>query len=394
MDEFKILANAMESRQCYEIVEAVAFQKNLSDTGEAIWALLAEWYEQDPTSNSADPELIAMRADQKYPLHAKELNAVLASLEGKASPANFTHVLAEGRRKALRQDIIMFLADEKDGEAGDAWREFESLDELEAGEDGTLLGTSPAGLVAEVTDGECVPLAPASLNEHLLGGPLLGMHVMLFGRPEVGKSLYAMNCIAAAATAGYRCGFWENEDSILSTQLRMAQALVSATPDELRNPDARVERLLRKRGWYDRIFFRDSSAGTLAEIRAWIKKHKLQVCVINQLSNLDVRKSDNRTLELGSLAVGARRIAKETGCTVISVHQAGESGDNKRVLKMGDLNWSNTDVQAALDILIGVGADDDMLQRDRRLLSLVKNKRTGIHTNVPSRVDLHRGTVS
>lgn len=393
MQEYLILANAIASRQCYEIVETVGYQQHLSDTGQALWTLIDEWYQRDVSSQACDRDILATRIGQQYPNHAKELQATLRTMEGKESPANFAHVLAEGRRQVLREDIIMYLADKKDVEAGEAWQQFIALDELEAGESDTIGGVSPLHLVEMVVDGETIPLAPDTLNEHIRGGLLRGQHALVFGRPEIGKSLFALNSLAAAAKAEFRGGYWENEDSIIVTQLRAAQALVGATEEELRNPSRRIERQLEARGWYDRMFFMDSPGGSLAEIRAWIKSLKLDFCVINQLANLTVRKADNRTLELGALAVGARAIAKETGCAILSVHQAGDSGDNQKVLRMGDLEWSNTAIQAAVDVLIGFGGDDDMVARDKRLLSICKNKRSGDHSKVPISVDLTRNLI-
>jgi hypothetical protein len=393
MQEQIILANAVASRQCYDIVEAVGYTQHLTDTGHALWSLVQEWYDRDAKATQCNLEVLAERVSQKYPNHEKELHYILGALPDLASPANFANVLAEGRRQVLREEMIMALADKKDEAAWEAWREFGELDDLEAGEDDTLVGTDPRELVDQIVNGECIPLAPEGLNEHLRGGLLLGSHALLFGRTELGKSLLALNCLASAATAKFRSGFWENEDSIIATQLRGAQALTGATEDELMTPSRRVERLLKVRGWYDRVFFKDSPAGSLAEIRAWIKAKDLQFCVINQLANLQVRHADNRVLELGELAKGARSIAKETGCAILSIHQAGDTASNKKVLTMSDLHWSKTDIQSAIDVLLGFGADEDMVARDKRIISICKNKRGGGHARVPLRVDLTRNKV-
>ena len=42
---------------------------------------------------------------------------------------------------------------------------------------------------------------------------------------------------------------------------------------------------------------------------------------------------------------------------------------------MGDLDWSNTAIQAAIDVLIGFGTDEDLEMRSQRMLSTPKNKR-------------------
>ena len=395
MQEHLILANAVASRGCYEIVEAVSYTRHLSETGHAIWALLEEWYTNDPAAPDADIELLQMRAGQRYPAHEAELCKILAQLPGKESPVNFAHVLAEGQRQALREEIIMLAADRKDQEWRECVAQFDALEELEAGGDeDTLVGTDLTRLLDAVADGQGIPLAPLELNEHIRGGLLPGMHALIFARPEMGKSLLALNWMAAASIANYRVGFWENEDAIVATQLRGAMALVGATEAELREPTRRIERALEKRGWHDRMFFRDSPGGSLTEVRQWIEKNQLDMVVINQLSKLQVRKADMRVLELGSLAAGARRLGKDTGALIVSVHQAGESAEGKPSLKMSDLEGSNTAIQADVDLMVGMGANDQMLATDRRLLSIVRNKRSGVFTKIPCRVDLTRMTVS
>ena len=395
MQEHLILANAVASRRCYEIAEAVSYTRHLSEEGHAIWSLLEEWYANDPSAPAADVEVLQMRAEQRYPHHAAELARTLRQLPGKESPTNFAHLLAEGQRQALRDEIIMYAADRKDAEWRECVAQFDALEDMETGGDtDTLVGTDLSKLLDAVADGEGLPLAPAGLNEYVRGGMLPGQHALIYARPEMGKSLLALNWMAAGARAGYRFGFWENEDAIVSTQLRGAMALVGATEEELRNPTRRIERALERRGWHSRMFFRDSPGGSLTEIRQWIEKNELDGIVINQLSKLQVRKADMRVLELGTLAAGARRLGKDTGAFVVSVHQAGESAEGRPGLKMTDLEGSNTAIQADVDLMVGMGANDQMLATDRRLLSIVRNKRSGIFAKIPVRVDLTRMTVS
>ena len=78
MQEHLILANAVASRGCYEIVEAVNYTRHLSESGHAIWSLLEEWYTNDAAAPDADVELLQMRAAQRYPHHEEELTKLLA----------------------------------------------------------------------------------------------------------------------------------------------------------------------------------------------------------------------------------------------------------------------------------------------------------------------------
>lgn len=395
MDENLILANAAASRRAFNLVEVTGHSGSLSDHGSVLFQLMRDWYTRDETATEVNLVLLKEAVRQK--LTAKGANlaySIIDSFAGKASAENFAEVLLEARRGVLREAMIMELADKDDGDFYDLFRQFEELEDMAAPDTDSFVGVDPTALVAAVTSDKSIPLATAQLNACLRGGVLPASHTMIFGRPEVGKSLLAINCIAEAVRNAYRGGIWENEDNIEVTQLRTVMALLGCTEDEVKNMTPAMKKRLQQLGWYDRLFFHDSPGGTLHDVESWIKSNKLDVCVINQLANLAVRQQDNRTLELGALARGARAIGKETGCAIISVHQAGDSADGRRVLRMGDLEWSNTAIQAAIDVLIGFGVDDELEAKNQRMISLPKNKRGGTHDKVPVYIDLTRGTIS
>lgn len=381
-----ILANAVADRKAYNAVCLTGQQKTLSDQGKAVWSLIDEWYNRDQDSPSINLVLLANRAAQAYPRHADTFRELISDLGGKASPGNFSEILLENSRKNVAQELSMRLMEARYDEARELWQEFTALDVVVDEEEGLFQGTDPASLYHEVIEGECIPLAPPQLNESLKGGLLRGQNAMIFGPVEVGKSLLAINCLVAAARAGFKVGYWENEDAIIATQLRAAQACAGATEADLRSPSPRIRKALERGGWYERIIFRESPGGSLAEVRAWIEKHNLDFAVLNQLANFTTQSKDNRVLELGQLATGTRAIGKQTNCAMLSVHQAADSGRGKRVLGMGDLDWSNVAIQATMDVLIGMGMDEEQELQGRRTLSLCKNKRGYVHDRFLIRV--------
>jgi hypothetical protein len=64
---------------------------------------------------------------------------------------------------------------------------------------------------------------------------------------------------------------------------------------------------------------------------------------------------------------------------VVSVTQAGDSADRKNVLDIGDVDFSNTGIPAQADVMIGLGANDQLKQRGEICISLPKNKVSGRH---------------
>ena len=78
----------------------------------------------------------------------------------------------------------------------------------------------------------------------------------------------------------------------------------------------------------------------------------------------------------------------------ISVTQAGDSADNKAVLDMGDVDYSNTGIPAQADVMIGVGVTAELEAENRRMFSLPKNKISGDHSSFPVNVLPHLSRVT
>jgi hypothetical protein len=70
---------------------------------------------------------------------------------------------------------------------------------------------------------------------------------------------------------------------------------------------------------------------------------------------------------------------KEHEVVGISVTQAGDSGQNKIFLEVGDVDFSNVGIPAQADLMIGVGADEKLKATNTRGISLPKNKLSGNH---------------
>ena len=384
--EQEILAAAIKSREAYNTVMVTDHHQDLSDVGKAIWSLITEFYERDPECSFVNATLLTRRAEQVYPGHSETMQGLISTLSEDGCPGNLKEILLDERRQVLRQEMTMRLLENKDEDFDSLLVEFRSLDTEHVEEQTSYLGTSPDALCAAVGDGERIPLAPPALNEQIQQGLLRGHHAIVFGRPESGKSLFAINCLVAASRAGFTVGYIENEDPIVATQLRTVQCITGRTEAEIQESNGEVSVDLNEAGWYDRIHFKDAASMSIPQIARWVTTHDIDFCVVNQLPGVRV-KSDNRVLELDAIARGLRGIAKGCNVAILSVIQAGDSGDQKRILKMGDVDYSNTAVQAACDLLIGFGIDDDLEADNQRVLSLCKNKMSGSHDAIKIRVN-------
>lgn len=386
-----VLANALSHRSAYDAVMRTGHHENLRDNGAALWTVIDDWYQRDKDVMSVNLELFKQRVAQVYPQTYELLHDLVDSLQGKASPNNFAEALLESRRQIYREQMTMRLLENDEDSFREALVAYDGLQSHQA-EQRTFSGSAVGELLEVVEDGNRIPLATSALNRKIRGGMLPGHHATLFGRPEAGKSLFGINSLVSACSSGYVGGFWENEDPIVVTQLRAAQCICNATEDEIRQGGPATERRLEAAGWYDRMHFRDSPGGSLYELERWVDEMHLDFLVVNQLPGIRV-KGDNRVLELDSISKGLRAIGKTTGTAVLSITQAGDSGEGKRILQMGDIDWSNTAIQAACDLLIGFGVDEELKMEHKRCLSLCKNKLGNDHNAVLISIDENRHVI-
>jgi hypothetical protein len=119
--------------------------------------------------------------------------------------------------------------------------------------------------------------------------------------------------------------------------------------------------------------------GTLLDIEAEIREFEPDMVIVDQLRNLTLKAgSDGFVFALDRLAQGLRNLGKRYKCVMVSLVQAGDSADGKTFLEMGDVDFSNTGVPAAADVLCGIG-DGGNIDAPSRFFALSKNKLGGVH---------------
>jgi hypothetical protein len=373
-------------------VEALGQATTFTDRGKGLWAVLSDHYEADTQLDAAHMPVLRQQLAQRYPRLEEDYTALLDSMDEAPPVGNLINVLVTGRKESLERDMAMALVEGSHATFEALLSDYRAAEELFSISD-TLVGTELTDLLAVQEAGNRIPIGPDQLNQAIRGGVLPGHNVLFFGRPEIGKSAAALGALTRAAGAGYRAGYWENEDPLPTTQLRAVQAICNATEDEVRVNAGRYRDTLERAGYFDRMFFRESPDGTIAEIEAWVEKEQLDLVIINQMVNLRTQ-ADNRVLELSNIARGQRALAKRQGCAVIGVAQAGESAIGRSTLRLADLEWSNTGVQATLDLMIGVGANEELEMAGQRIYSLCKNKLGGTHDHLMITFDKTRSYTS
>jgi archaellum biogenesis ATPase FlaH len=363
-------------------------------------AHLSKFFERDPKAVVADPELVlaSICRELPNPKHHqvfKDMVASLSSLE--TSPENVVADYLAVRREKVGNVLASALAAGRPPDVvGPLVDKYSDLLESELNpekeEARVLVGASVKDLVAaRHRDGGLIRVYPNSLNERLDGGLLRGHHVVIFARPEVGKTTFVINGIRGFLQQSLRVLYCGNEDPIEDIVLRQVSCLAEMTKHEVMEDPEGADALAREMG-YDNLVLASLTPGTPKEIERLIIDHKPDVVVMDQLRNLLVGE-ENFTRSLERSAQIVRALGKKHNALVLSVTQAGDSASGKSILDMGDVDSSNTGIPAQADVMIGIGMSRDDELQGRRVLSLPKNKAGGNHDSFPVRVDLARSRV-
>lgn len=384
MSERALLASCLKSRSAFDAANQFLEKDELGEQGRIILEHIADYYDTDPATETTDPEIVrrSIERSMSNPKHKETFSAIVADLAAmEVSPANVVKDLLGVKREAAGSKLATALAAGQHPdevvpliEEYSRYAEGESLTGKEQSE--VVQGMSVSELVRTSHHPDSlIKVWPAALNDRLDGGCLPGHHIVVFARPEAGKTLMVINMTAGFLYQGLKCLYIGNEDPVADTVLRTVSRLSSKTKYEVIDNPEEADGLARERG-YDNLVLASLTPGTPREIEALIREHEPDVVIVDQLRNLNVGES-NFVQMLEKAAIAVRTLGKKYNCLMVSVTQAGDSASGKAILEMGDVDSSNTGIPATADVMIAVGGTDEDFMRDRRVISLPKNKRGG-----------------
>lgn len=212
-----------------------------------------------------------------------------------------------------------------------------------------------------------------------------------------GKTLLTVNMVAGMAAAGHTILYVGNEEPLATLQHRFLSRLGNEKLWDLDSQDKQVARAAferaehraLQRGW-DRVHLLHGSF-EMRELVPYIEKVKPDVLVVDQIRHMETgggkRGEDNLTWRLEAVCRKMRQMAHEHQLVAIGVSQAGHSANGKVVLSMNDLDSAKTGAQGAVDLIVGVGVNDEMQRQHKRMLSLCRNKLTGREEFFPVWID-------
>lgn len=393
--ESKILGAMIASRHTFKLVCEHLTDKDYSKEYQIVKGLVTEYYDRDPNASSVDVDLLLgfvtnATGNKK---HQERLSfSVKEAVEHSTSAANVDHLIIQGKMAAIGNKIAMAFVNKTD--PSDLIEEFQrlkgvsSLEELNVKGIEILMASDFREVMKNKADGTgLLRLYPLALNDYLRGGVGPGHHVVTFARPEMGKTALNITIACGFANQGALGIYFLNEDKLDDVYARAISCLTGATEEQVVANLDKWEALANQRG-LGNIIFVSLTPGTPAEIEQFIEQYKPRWIVVDQLRNLNMKES-NKVLQLEYATSAIRNIAKKHHVIAVSTTQAGDSAEGKRILNMGDIDFSNTGVPAQADVLIGVGASHEDLMEGIRYASICKNKRGGGHAQVPLKLLSH-----
>lgn len=387
-----LLAASLRSRENYQLVVEYIDKKSYSRPFQIILGHIGTFYNRDQEADAVGVELLeeVIRNSSNNNKHVEEFLGVLSKAnEADVSETNLRAVVLDAKRKELGEQLATAIVSDKDDtELLAAYveaKEAATIDDLdttgvEVYEGGALEGV----LEAELSGEGSLHLYPQNLGERVgkVGG---GDHILIFARPETGKTALCMSISGGFARQGARGIYIGNEDRMKRLILRQVSNLTGLDKHQIADNPDRAYTQARSQG-LDNITFLALSPGTPQQIEKYIKNYSPQWVIVDQVRNLFI-KSESRTNQLEAAATAMRNIGKKYNCVMVSVTQAGDSADGKEILQLGDVDYSNTGMQATADVMIGMGMSANLEQQGLRMLSLCKNKLEGDHAVVAVRIN-------
>ena len=385
MREKYVLSSCIKSREAFDRVSPFVVRDDFTEQGWVVWVALADYFDRDASAKSVDGELLAASIAREIAVDKHKTmfeDTVRRLVEFECSPDNVVQDFLANRidRVGLRLAAAIHAKEPTRG----LLEEYAKLqDATDLGgdeeEEDARVGLSVESLVADGFDPSgLITVSPSSLNDRLGGGVKPGHHLILFARPEMGKTMMTIEMMAGFARQGLTTLYIGNEDPLDDINMRLVNRMSGMTKLNVINKPKDADAKAREAG-YGNVILKSMSPGTPREITKLIEKYKPDVLVLDQLRNLNMGQ-DNYVLKLEEAATQARNWAKKYSCVVVSVTQAGDSASRKAVLDLGDVDYSNTGIPSQADVMIGLGATDTHAKNGQIVISLPKNKVSGNHS--------------
>ena len=387
--EHQLLAASLASRDSYELIKEYITLKSstYSKQFQVVMNKLGEYYARDSAAVKADVSLLLTQISEtirndKHIATFRDMLSAAQAVDLSEANVKATVLLAKQQEVGdrLSQALVMDAGQAKVDELLAELQELRSVTSIEQlasqEEAARVLSGAELDLDAllhkENDASNLIKLYPTSLNERVDGGVKRGHHIIIFARPNAGKTATCVHMSCGFLHQGFRVLYIINEDREEDIYLRHVNNLSGYDKYSLTGNAQEAQTKARSRG-IDRLVIAGLAPGSIKQIAELIEQHSPDVVIVDQLRNLNVR-ADSRVNQLDAAARGVRDLGQDYSVLMVSVTQAGDSAEGKAVLDMGDVDFSNTGIPAACDVLLAIGKDATLEAEQRRMISLPKNK--------------------
>lgn len=387
MDETLLLAAVCGSREAYEHALRIGVATNdLTETGRVVFDAASEQYRRDTELQTVSRDLLRAQVERRYG-KGSMADSVMEFVDRFPRDVSKVNVTEEYRLLRLSRCSTHLATLLASGQHGDETREvLDSYKSLIDGEEGSAV-KDRLELDDWNEDGEDRIMLHPALRNYIGAGVRRGHNVTIFGRPNSCKSMLALDIAARTLHAGHRVLYVANEEPAQDITVRLLSRLARIKTGDLANSaQARAAAFKRAADDYTRWHLLHKGAVTANDIRRQCARIKPALVIVDQLKNVQTAE-DNRALQLDKLARQVREIGIDNEAVTISVTQAGESAEGKLVLGMTDVEWSNTGIPGAADLMIGIGVNHEFDSQNKRMLSICKNKVKPEHGAFPVWID-------
>lgn len=399
MKEQEILAACMDSRAAYDQINSHVNKTDFSVLGWKAYQQVQDWYERDVGAQSAPraavlDRLFLLLSQDK---HKQAMREFFSSMPAECSAENAATTLLQIKRANKSAELAAYMFDHP--EDTDKLRllteqYLELLDATKLERSEITYGERTArGIIQRKRQHGTISLYPPRLDRAVDGSCMPGHHILVFGRPESGKTLLVLNLVGKFLLQQKRVLYVGNEDPqdaidsrLLSRLCRQPAPWVEANIDSL---ESRLNPILAN---YVSVHM---TPGSIAEIEREIKAAKPHVLVVDQIRNLDMGGTSDPQ---GDAGIAVRALAGRHGLVVVSVTQARDmrqrhSEELPIWLDQGDVHGSRTTLPGQCDLMIGLGVNEDLERLGQRALRLCRNKMSGRHESFLIRVDPTRNLI-
>ena len=256
--EKRLLSAALKERRAHEEVFSRVLPESLSPIGRIVAELITEFYDKDPEAKSADKASLLARVEARFsnPKQAEAISDYISALEDLSVP-NLLSDIREHKRQSVGDAIALALANrEEPAKVLELMSQYEDLghnEQEEQSDHSIFQAYSVENLVrTSFTSDNQIKLLPKELNDRVDGGARPGHHILVYARPEIGKTLFVLNLTAGFLIQGLPVLYIGNEDPASDILLRIVSRLSRMTKAQVLANPKKAEELAKAKG-YDKL---------------------------------------------------------------------------------------------------------------------------------------------